>query len=499
VTGDRGLLALAPMAIEARAVHAGAPEAAVLRTGIGPRRARAAAARAAGVRAAAVAVTGVAGGLDGLRPGELVVASELRTLQGVIACPGAELLAAELRRRGLAAHAGPVVSGNRIVYGAHRRRLAAEGALAADMESAWLAPAAAGRPLAVVRAIADVSRRPGSTVRGGVRALRALRAAAPVLEQWARSVGERDLLLANPRASCAGVDRAVEIVERALSRHGAPVYVRRQIVHNAHVVAELEQRGAVFVRELDEVPPGALVVFSAHGVSPAVRRDATARELQVIDATCPLVEKVHREARRFAAEGRTVVLVGHEGHDEIEGTVGEAPERILLVKDRAEVEALEVEDPARVAYLTQTTLAVDETRETVEALRQRFPTIAGPASEDICFATQNRQDAVKALAASCELVLVIGSRNSSNANRLVEVAERHGARALLIEDERDISPATLVGVRQIGLSAAASTPERVVQSVVAALPVLGSLTVSEQAGQAETVRFRLPPEILKED
>jgi 4-hydroxy-3-methylbut-2-en-1-yl diphosphate reductase len=255
----------------------------------------------------------------------------------------------------------------------------------------------------------------------------------------------------------------------------------------------------VFVRELDEVPPGALVVFSAHGVSPAVRRDATARGLQVIDATCPLVEKVHREARRFAAEGRTVVLVGHQGHDEIEGTVGEAPERIRLVKDRAEVEALEVEDPARVAYLTQTTLAVDETRETVEALRQRFPTIVGPASEDICFATQNRQDAVKALAASCELVLVIGSRNSSNANRLVEVAERHGARALLIEDERDIPPATLVGVRQIGLSAAASTPERVVQNVLAALPVLGSLTVSEQAGRAETVRFRLPPEILKED
>jgi 4-hydroxy-3-methylbut-2-enyl diphosphate reductase len=496
---DGRLLALAPLAIEARAVRAGAPDAAVVRTGIGARRARAAAARAAALPGAAVAVTGVAGGLDGLGPGELVVATQLRTQDGVIDCPGAELLAGELRRHGLDAHAGPVVSSERLVFGARRRALAAEGALAADMESAWLAEAAAGRPLAVVRAIADVPRLPGSTVRGGLRALRALKAAAPVLEEWARAVGEREVLLAGTRASCAGVDRAVEVVERALDRYGAPVYVRRQIVHNAHVVAELEARGAIFVRELDEVPDGALVVFSAHGVAPAVRLEARARSLEVIDATCPLVEKVHREARRFAAEGRTVVLVGHEGHDEIEGTLGEAPESIRLVRDRAEAEALEVADPERVAYLTQTTLAVDETRQTVDALRARFPTIAGPATEDICFATQNRQDAVKELAERCDLVLVVGSRNSSNANRLVEVAQRHGARAVLIEDETAIAPETLAGVRRVGLTAGASTPERVVQRVLAALPVLGPVTVSERPGPRETVRFKLPPEVTKED
>ncbi len=229
-------------------------------------------------------------------------------------------------------------------------------------------------------------------------------------------------MLASPRASCAGVVRAVEVVERALEARGAPIYVRKQIVHNAHVVADLEQRGAIFVEEVDEVPSGSTVIFSAHGVSPAVRAAAAERDLDVIDATCPLVAKVHAEARRFADSGFDIVLVGHEGHEEVDGTVGEAPARTHVIASADEVDSVEVDDPERVAYLTQTTLAIDETAGVVDALRERFPALAGPASSDICYATQNRQDAVRALAADCDVVLVVGSGNSSNSRRLVEVA-----------------------------------------------------------------------------
>jgi 4-hydroxy-3-methylbut-2-enyl diphosphate reductase len=271
--------------------------------------------------------------------------------------------------------------------------------------------------------------------------------------------------------------------------------MRKQIVHNRHVVAELERRGAICVEDLEEVPDGSTVVFSAHGVSPQVRAQARRKSLNVVDATCPLVSKVHGEARRFARDGYSIVLIGHEGHEEIDGTAGEAPDRISVIASADEVDRLEVEDPGRVAYLTQTTLAVDETSGVVDRLRERFPEVVGPRSDDICYATQNRQDAVKALAASCEVVLVVGSRNSSNSNRLVEVAERHGCRARLIDSEADIDLSLLNGARRIGVTAGASSPERVVRRIVAALGVLGQVSMSEHRVAAEEVTFTLPKEI----
>jgi 4-hydroxy-3-methylbut-2-enyl diphosphate reductase len=284
----------------------------------------------------------------------------------------------------------------------------------------------------------------------------------------------------------------VQIVEQALERHGPGVHVRKQIVHNAHVVADLERRGAVFVEEVDDVPEGATIVFSAHGVSPAVRSAAAERGLKVIDATCPLVSKVHAEARRFARDGFTIVLVGHGGHEEVDGTLGEVPESVRLVEGPDDVDALEVDDPDRVAYLTQTTLAVDETDEIVAALRARYPRLVGPHTSDICYATQNRQDAVKALAANSDLILVVGSANSSNSRRLVEVAERHGAPAHLIDDAASIEPEWLAGRRTVGLTAGASAPEALVQRVLLALRALGPADVSERPTARETVRFKVP-------
>lgn len=285
------------------------------------------------------------------------------------------------------------------------------------------------------------------------------------------------------------------MVERVLDRYGPPVYMRKQIVHNSHVVDELERRGAICVEELDEIPNGATVVFSAHGVSPQIREEAQRRQLNVVDATCPLVSKVHGEARRFADAGYTIVLIGHEGHDEVEGTTGEVPNKISVIASSEEVEQLTVPDPSRVAYLTQTTLAVDETQGIVQRLRERFPEVVGPRSDDICYATQNRQDAVKALAASCELMLIIGSENSSNSNRLVEVAASRGCPARLLDDEIQIDPSWLAGVRRIGVSAGASTPERIVTRIERALTVLGPITTRTQAAADETVRFALPREV----
>jgi 4-hydroxy-3-methylbut-2-enyl diphosphate reductase len=290
------------------------------------------------------------------------------------------------------------------------------------------------------------------------------------------------------------VERAVEIVERALAVGGPPVYVRKQIVHNAHVIAELERRGAVFVEEVDEVPAGATVIFSAHGVSPEVRGRARERGLDVIDATCPLVSKVHAEARRFREDGYEIVLVGHAGHEEVEGTLGEAPDRMHLVATAEDVERLDVEDPSRVAYLTQTTLAIDETASVVNALRERFPGLTGPRSSDICYATQNRQDAVRALAGDCDIVLVVGSGNSSNSRRLVEVATRAGAPAQLIEDAASIPLHALVGCRRVGVTAGASAPESLVSEVVSALTGLGTIAVGERRVATEGVRFKLPVE-----
>ncbi|HVP02536.1 MAG TPA: 4-hydroxy-3-methylbut-2-enyl diphosphate reductase [Solirubrobacteraceae bacterium] len=304
------------------------------------------------------------------------------------------------------------------------------------------------------------------------------------------------ILLAAPRGYCAGVDRAVQTVERALTLHGAPVYVRKEIVHNKHVVEQLRERGAIFVDELDDsIPEGAITVFSAHGVSPAVQAEAERRGLRTIDATCPLVTKVHREAVKFAAEGYTIVLIGHDGHEEVEGTMGEAPEAIVLVETVEDVDALEVADPERLAYISQTTLSVDETRAIINRLRERFPAITGPRTDDICYATTNRQAAVKQLAPLCELVLVIGSRNSSNSNRLVEVAREHGAASHLIDNEVQVQDAWLEGVRTLGITSGASAPEELVQRLVRFFRDRGTGQVEEFEVVQEDVRFMLPKPI----
>jgi 4-hydroxy-3-methylbut-2-enyl diphosphate reductase len=304
------------------------------------------------------------------------------------------------------------------------------------------------------------------------------------------------VLLAKPRGYCAGVDRAVEAVEQALEQHGAPVYVRKQIVHNLHVVETLTDRGAIFVDDTDEVPEGALVVFSAHGVAPTVHQQARERGLRTIDATCPLVTKVHHEAKRFAREDYDILLVGHHGHEEVEGTAGEAPQHIQLVEGAEDVAAVTVRDPEKVVWLSQTTLSVDETMETVRALRERFPTLQNPPSDDICYATQNRQVAVKAMAPHCDLVLVVGSRNSSNSVRLVEVALSAGAGAArLIDYAREIDDAWLEGVTTVGLTSGASVPEVLVRGVLDFLAERGWGEVEEITTAQETLTFSLPREL----
>ena len=310
------------------------------------------------------------------------------------------------------------------------------------------------------------------------------------------TITRRRVLLAHPRGYCAGVDRAVVTVEQALSRYGAPVYVRKQIVHNKHVVASLEDRGAVFVDETEQVPEGAVLVFSAHGVSPAVRQEAEARHLQVIDATCPLVSKVHKEARRFADEGYEILLIGHRGHEEIEGTQGEAPERITVVDDTDEAGRVAVSDPSKVVWLSQTTLSVDETLQTVDRLRRRFPLLVSPPSDDICYATQNRQDVVKQIAPECDLLIVVGSTNSSNSVRLVEVALDAGSRrAELVDDAAEIPDAWLDGVGTIGLTSGASVPEELVTEVLAHLAERGFADVEEFVATTESLTFSLPKEL----
>jgi 4-hydroxy-3-methylbut-2-enyl diphosphate reductase len=303
------------------------------------------------------------------------------------------------------------------------------------------------------------------------------------------------LLLAAPRGYCAGVDRAVQTVERALDLHGPPVYVRKEIVHNKHVVDELRQRGAIFVDDVTDVPDGSTVVFSAHGVAPTVHAHAADRQLHTIDATCPLVTKVHVEARKFAAAGYTIVLIGHAGHEEVEGTMGEAPERIVLVESEADVDALEVDDPEKLAFISQTTLSVDETRAIIERLRERFPAIVGPRTDDICYATTNRQAAVKQLARECDLVLVIGSRNSSNSNRLVEVARDCGADSYLIDNELEVREEWLDGQRVVGITSGASAPEELVQRLVDFFRARGTDDVRELEVIREDVRFMLPKRI----
>ncbi|MGQ0838212.1 4-hydroxy-3-methylbut-2-enyl diphosphate reductase [Actinokineospora sp.] len=394
-----------------------------------------------------------------LPAGAVLVADEVVGGEhGTLPCPAAILVDGELRRRAVAVHRGVLdlsdIDGD---------------------EATWVS--LGDSALAVAARKSD----------GEARI-----AARTALSAWLAVSGTRTVLLAAPRAFCAGVERAVKAVEQALDQREGTVYVRKQIVHNRHVVSDLESRGAVFVDELAAVPADATVVFSAHGVSPAVHTEAAERGLDVIDATCPLVTKVHAEARRFATRGDTIVLIGHAGHEEVEGTLGEAPESTLLVQSVADVATLRVPDPSRVSYLTQTTLAVDETADIVAALRARFPALRGPDSADICYATTNRQDAVRAIARDADLVLVLGSTNSSNSLRLVELAERHDTPAHLIDDIRDLRPEWLTGTRTIGLTAGASAPPHLVDEAIAALAGLGPLTVTEIETAQENIQFMLP-------
>lgn len=308
-----------------------------------------------------------------------------------------------------------------------------------------------------------------------------------------------DIQLANPRGFCAGVDRAIDIVNRALEVFGAPIYVRHEVVHNKFVVEDLRERGAIFVDELEEVPDDRIVIFSAHGVSQAVRKEADRRQLKVFDATCPLVTKVHMEVAKYSSEGRECVLIGHVGHPEVEGTMGQydhsAGGEIYLVEDEAQAAALDVAHPERLSYVTQTTLSMDDTALVIDTLRQRFPQIEGPRKNDICYATQNRQDAVKQLAGQCDLMLVVGSPNSSNSNRLRELAERMGAEAHLLDGAEDIDPKWVQGKQRIGVTAGASAPEVLVQEVIDGLRALGADAPIEVAGEPENVTFSLPKEL----
>lgn len=309
--------------------------------------------------------------------------------------------------------------------------------------------------------------------------------------------GGAEVVLAQPRGFCAGVDRAIDIVERALELYGAPIYVRHEIVHNRYVVNDLRQKGAVFIDELDEAPAGATVIFSAHGVSRAVKEEAERRGLRVFDATCPLVTKVHVEVSRMRQAGREIIMIGHKGHPEVEGTLGQANDGMYLVETPEDVAALQVRDPENLAFVTQTTLSVDDAAEVAEALRRRFPSIVEPRKSDICYATQNRQDAVKIMAPQCDLVLVVGSANSSNSNRLREVAERKGVKAYLIDGPEMIDPAWLEGARRVGVTAGASAPDVLVRQVIDRLKELGAISVRTLEGVPENISFPLPRELSR--
>jgi len=308
----------------------------------------------------------------------------------------------------------------------------------------------------------------------------------------------KKLLLAKPRGFCAGVDRAIDVVNMARELYGQPIFVRKEIVHNRHVIEFLAAKGVIFVEEIDEVPEGAVAIFSAHGVSPEVRAKAAAKRLKIIDATCPLVTKVHQEAIRFAEQDRSIILIGHKGHEEVVGTMGEVPDRIQLVGSAEEAEQMQVVDPNRVAVTTQTTLGVDDTQEIVDVLKRRFPTLVTPASDDICYATQNRQNAVKIIAKEADVVFVLGSANSSNSRRLKEVAESAGARAYLIEDESEIDPLWLEDAECVGVTAGASAPEYLVQKVVAYFRAIGVTEIQEVEAIEENVTFAPPPELARE-
>lgn len=445
-------------------------------------------------------VAGVAGALSPtVHPADLVVADRIRTGGTEVPLASAPMLAGALRRVGLTVHVGAIESTDHVITGDERQRLAASGALAVDTESGYLATSLDPTKLAVVRAVVDTAEDPlvhPGTLRRGVSALRSLRRSGPVLQDWLDACAPRTVLRAEPQSFCAGVERAIEIVERALEMHGPPIYVRRQIVHNTHVVADLESRGAVFVQELDEVPEGALTVLAAHGVAPSVRAQATERHLHVIDATCPLVAKVHQEVRRFGAAGHTVFLIGHPGHDEVVGTRGEDPRHVVVVESPEAAATVEVPDPEQVSYVMQTTLSVEDADEIASVLRVRFPSLQGPHRDDICYATSNRQRAIREVAAATDLVLVVGSPNSSNSLRLTEVARSVGTAAYLIEDASAVELRWLRGARRIGVSAGASAPPALVTELIDALSALGDVHVDRLGGITENVQFALPKEVV---
>jgi 4-hydroxy-3-methylbut-2-en-1-yl diphosphate reductase len=482
-----------PLRVEHAALCGAARGMRVVRTGMGPRRAAATAAASAH-SADAVLVAGLAGAQTAhIHPGDVVVASEIRGGQaGSVQIPSAPLLAGALRRLGLTVHVGPIGSVPSIAW-----KTADPNLLAVDMESAQLAPASA--PFAVVRAIVDTPDHPlwhPGTLLRGFAGLRVLKTCQPALQQWAAAISPREVLLAAPRSFCAGVARAIDTVEAALRRYGPPVYVRHQIVHNAHVVRDLQDRGAVFVDDVKAVPEGSVLVFSAHGVAPTVRRDAAARTPTVIDATCPLVTKVHTEIRRYARRGNTVFLIGHPDHEEVQGSRGEAPDNVIVVPDVKTAQQVQPKDPSQVAYTMQTTLAVDEADQIAHVLRERFPALSAPRTDDICYATTNRQAAVRAIAREVDLVLVVGSPNSSNSLRLVEVAQREGVPAYLIDDASEIDLGWLAGRARVGITAGASAPPHLVDDIVHCLGGLGPVSASETQLINEDVTFALPKEVI---
>jgi len=531
---DGGLLVLAPLRVEASALRRSGGARRVVVTGMGPHAAQAFRAPD-GTADGPVAVAGFCGSLrDGVEPGSVVVASEVRGPTGLVSLPSAAAVSHSLRRAGLTVHVGPIISTDHVVRGPERTELARDGALAVDMESFWLVSgvqarhgaadqgaaeatvAAGGRPegvpgadghrTAVVRIVSDSPGsgfRPAGLVASGLKGLKGLTRIGGCLEDWAAAVGPRTVLIAAPRSFCAGVCRAIDITEQALAESAPPLYVRREIVHNKHVVDSFRDRGVVFVRELSEVPPGRTVILAAHGVSPAVRADARVRGLRIIDATCPLVARLHKRARMLVDQGHLVVFIGKKGHDETEGVVGEAPDRIVVVEDQGDIDRLAGEDPhalgphpptdAPIATLTQTTLVPHEVEALVAGLRERFPHLTVPQTTaqatDVCYASRNRQAAVRRVAPGCDWFLVIGSANSSNSKRLMEEAERMGTPAALVDDESDIDLARLAGVRTLGLTAGASAPEVLIERMLAFLGSLGPLEVRELRTGADEPNF----------
>ena len=492
------LLILAPLRIEARALRRGAGAARVRVTGMGPE----AAARATqGLRQlpaeGPVAVAGFGGALrPEIRAGEVVVATEVRGPGGVLQLPSAPAIAQALRLAGLIVHLGPVVSIDHVVYGKERSRLASGGALAVDMESYWLVADRCAVPCAVpgdhltcvVRVILDSPRKSTarlSTAASLPKAYRSLVAVGSALGTWAAALGPREVQVASPRSFCTGVNRAIESTEEALEQFGPPVYVLHEIVHNKHVVDSFRERGVVFVPYISDVPEGETVIFSAHGVGQAERHQAESRHLRVVDATCPLVARVHAKAKFHARRGRHIVLIGKKGHDEVEGVMGEVPEHIHLVEGPTDIESLDLDGRRDIAVLTQTTLIPHEVEDLIRALKDRFPEVVVSTALDVCYASQNRQEAVRRMSPQCDLVLVLGSRNSSNSKRLVEEASRLGTPARLVDDESEVDLAWLASVRTLGLTAGASAPESLLERMIDFMGTLGPVEIHEQLSGLE--------------